>query len=328
MTTRHCRNDVELPSFVFHIPESIPEGGRHEKTRMYGCRFPAIRLRRRGGGDQTSPNVYKGVTTAAPLDNTLEAGQFACAILGPSEAGVVGALPLSTRNINGVPVPLSIKTAVLRAFRMVIPPVRTASAVRPMAVYSDTLPGAEGGTATIRVTTGVWQGGTVYTTKADVTFVSFDDVADGIANPINGTMTIVPDSWLGDGTPDFYEATFDLHVSLDPDSGGRITGSLDHYQVSNPDFSHSTFRLPNWHRTETGLGGISPDGGLGQSDHHGPRDYSRGAGGTRFERKRHHGDNCGVFLGGTGLLIWAIYPRKRFLGHREIGGSERRWLRT
>ena len=198
-----------------------------------------------GGGDPTVPHVYKGVTTAAPLDNTLAAGQFAYAILGPSEAGAVGPQLLSPVNNNGVSVPLSVKTAVLRAVRRVIPPVGTAGAVRPRAASSGTIPGAEGGTATFAVSTGVWTGGTVYVTRIDVTFHSFDDGMDGIANPIDGTMSIVPDSWTGDGNPAFYDTSFDLHVSLDSVSGGRITGSLDYEQVGDTDMRH----IYTWNNT-------------------------------------------------------------------------------
>ena len=61
---------------------------------------------------------------------------------------------------------------------------------------------------------------------------------DGIANPIDGMMSIVPDTWTGDGYPVYYVASFDLHVSLDPASGGRITGSLDYHQVSPTDLRH------------------------------------------------------------------------------------------
>ena len=191
---------------------------------------------------------------------------------------------------------------------------------------------------------------------------SFDDTMDGIANPINGTMSIVPETWYGDGTPVFdeYVASFDLHVSLDPASGGRITGSLDYRQVSttdmrhiytwndtlisddqtkvqvwwNPlietdedigtdrelltitgtglhirfgvchDFSHSTVRLPDQRRSETGFGEISPDRGPGQSDHHGPGNRSGGVGGARSERGRHHRFHSDPYLGGTGFLSW------------------------
>ena len=190
-----------------------------------------------GGGDPIIQHVYSGVTTAAPLDNTLAAGQFAYAILGPSEAGAVGLQQLSPEKINGASVPLSVKTAVLHAVRRVIPPVGTAGAVRPRAFSGETIPGSEGGTATIAVTTEVWSG-YAHVTKIDVAFHSFDDAMDGIANPIDGTMSIVPDSWFGDGTPAFYDTSFDLHVSLDPGSGGRITGSMDYDQVSSTDMRH------------------------------------------------------------------------------------------
>jgi hypothetical protein len=192
-----------------------------------------------GGGGGNTPHVYTGVRTAAPLDNTLVTGQFAFAILVPSEAGAVGPLSLFPVDNNGASVPLSVKTAVLRTFRSVIPPVGTIGVVQTRAVVGDTLPGAEGGTATITVTTDVWtNSGIEFVTKIDVAFHSFDDEMDGIANPIDGTMTIVPDSWFGDGTPAYYDASFDLHVSLDPVTGGRITGSLDYDQVSDTDMRH------------------------------------------------------------------------------------------
>ena len=192
-----------------------------------------------GGGGNPTP-VYSGIQTAAPLDNTLAAGQFAYAILVPGEAGAVGPLALSPGNNNGVSVSISFKSAVLRAVRTFVPPVGTAGAVRPRAVSSGTIPGAEGGTATITVTTGVWTGGTVYVTRIDAVFHSFDDTVDGIANPMNGTMTIIPETWTGDGYPVFdkFVATFDLRVSLGPGSGGRITGSLDYRQVGNGDMRH------------------------------------------------------------------------------------------
>jgi len=38
-------------------------------------------------------------------------------------------------------------------------------------------------------------------TRLDAVITSFDDTMDGIANPINGTMSIVPESWFMDGTP-------------------------------------------------------------------------------------------------------------------------------
>jgi hypothetical protein len=190
-----------------------------------------------GGGGNPLP-VYTGVQTAAPLDNTLAAGRFAFAILAPSAAGAVGTLPLSPVRNDGGLVPLYSKMAVLRALRVAIPPVGTAGAIRPRAVYRDTLPGAEGGTVTIAVTTGVWVGGTVYVTRIDATFSSFDDTMDGIANPIDGKMSITPDTWTGDGYPVYYVASIDLRVSLDPVSGGRITGSLDYRQVSDTDMRH------------------------------------------------------------------------------------------
>ena len=193
-----------------------------------------------GGGGNPLP-VYTGVRTAAPLDNTLAAGQFAFAILAPSEAGAVGPLTLSPGNNNGALVSLYSKTAVLRALRVAMPLVGTAGAPRPRSVYTDSLPGAEGGTATITVHTDVWtNNGIEFVTRIDAAFTSFDDTMDGIANPINGTMSIVPETWYGDGTPvlDEYVASFDLHVSLDPASGGRITGSLDYRQVSTTDMRH------------------------------------------------------------------------------------------
>ena len=194
-----------------------------------------------GGGEGNPPPAYTGVRTAAPLDNTLAAGQFAFAILAPSEAGAVGPLTLSPGNNNGALVSLYSKTAVLRALRVAMPPVGTAGAPRPRSVYTDSLPGAEGGTATITVHTDVWtNNGIEFVTRIDAAFNSFDDTMDGIANPINGTMSIVPETWYGDGTPVFdeYVASFDLHVSLDPASGGRITGSLDYRQVSTTDMRH------------------------------------------------------------------------------------------
>jgi hypothetical protein len=190
-----------------------------------------------GGGGNPTP-VYSGIQTAAPLDNTLAAGQFAYAILAPAEAGAVGPLALSPGSNNSVSASLSFKSAVLRAVRTFIPPVGTAGAVRPRAVSGGTIHGDEGGTATITVTTGVWTGGTVYVTRIDVAFNQYDDSVDGMANPIQGTMSIVPDTWYGDGTPAYFVASFDLHVSLGPGSGGRITGSLDYHQVSNEDMRH------------------------------------------------------------------------------------------
>jgi hypothetical protein len=201
-----------------------------------------------GGGEGNPPPVYTGVRTAAPLDNTLAAGQFAFAILAPSEAGAVGPLPLSPGNNNGALVSLYSKTAVLRALRVAIPPVGTAGAVRPRAVYTDSLPGAEGGTATITAHTDIWtNNGIEFVTRIDAAFNSFDDTMDGIANPINGTMSIIPETWYGDGTPFFdeYVASFDLHISLDPASGGRITGSLDYRQVSTTDMRH----IYTWNNT-------------------------------------------------------------------------------
>lgn len=192
-----------------------------------------------GGGGNPTP-VYSGIQTAAPLDNTLAAGQFAYAILAPAEAGAVGPLTLSPGSNSDVSASLSFKSAVLRAVRTVVPPVGTAGAVRPRAASGGTIYGDEGGTATITVTTGVWAGGTVYVTRIDAAFNQYDDTVDGIANPIHGTMSIVPETWTGDGYPvlDRFVASFDLHVSLRPGSGGRITGSLDYRQVSNEDMRH------------------------------------------------------------------------------------------
>ena len=194
-----------------------------------------------GGGGENPPLVFTGVRTAALLDNTLAAGQFAFAILAPSEAGAVGPLPLSPGVGNGASVPLSLKTAVLRALRVALPLPGIADAPQPRAVYRESLPGAEGGSATITVHTDVWtNSGIEFVTRIDAAFTSFDDTLDGIANPINGTMSIVPETWLGDGTPIFdkYVASFDLHVTLDPVTGGRITGSLDYRQVSTTDMRH------------------------------------------------------------------------------------------
>ena len=194
-----------------------------------------------GGGEGNSLPVYTGVRTAAPLDNTLAAGQFAFAILGASEAGAVGPPTLSPGNNNGAMVSLYSKTAVLRALRVAMPPDGTAGAVEPRAVYTDSLPGAEGGTATITLHTDVWtNSGIEFVTRVDATFNTFDDTMDGIANPINGTMSIVPETWTGDGIPvfDVFAASFDLHVSLDPISGGRITGSLDYRRASTTDTRH------------------------------------------------------------------------------------------
>lgn len=190
-----------------------------------------------GGGGNPTP-VYSGIRTAAPLDNTRAAGQFAYAILMPAEAGAVGPLSLSPGSTNGVSPSFSIKTAVLRAVRTVVPPVGTAGAVRPRAVYTNPYPGLEGGTATFTVTMGVWTNGTPYVTRMDVAFDQYDDTVDGIANPINGTMSIVPDTWYVDGTPVYFVASFDLQVSLGPGSGGRISGSLDYRQVSDVDMRH------------------------------------------------------------------------------------------
>ena len=201
-----------------------------------------------GGGGENPPPAYSGVRTAAPLDNTLAAGQFAFAILAPSVTGAVGPLPLSPGNTRDALVPLYSKTAVLRALRVAMPPVGSARAIRPRAVYADSVPGAEGGSATITVYTDVWtNNGIEYVTRIDAAFRSFDDTVDGIANPIDGTMSIVPDTWYGDGTPYFdeYFASFDLHVSLDPYTGGRITGSLDYRQVSTTD----TRRIYTWNDT-------------------------------------------------------------------------------
>ncbi len=192
-----------------------------------------------GGGGNPTP-VYSGIRTAAPLDNTLAAGQFAYAILAPAEAGAVGPLALSPGKNNGASVPLSVKTAVLRAVRTFVPAVGTAGAVRPRAASGGTIPGAEGGTATITLNTAYWTNGTPYVTRIDAAFNQFDDTVDGIANPINGTMTIIPETWTGDGIPvlDRFVASFDLHVSLGPGSGGRITGSLDYRQVNSGDMRH------------------------------------------------------------------------------------------
>lgn len=189
-----------------------------------------------GGGGNPTP-VYSGVQTAAPLDNTLAAGQFAYAILAPAEAGAVGPLALSPGNHNSVSASLSFKSAVLRVVRTFVPPVGTAGAVRPRAVYKETIPGAQSGTATFTATTEFYSG-YEHVTRIDVAFNQFDDTVDGIANPIQGTMSIVPDTWYGDGTPAYYVASFDLHVSLGPGSGGRITGSLDYHQVGNEDMRH------------------------------------------------------------------------------------------
>lgn len=192
-----------------------------------------------GGGGGNPPPVFTGVRTAAPLDNTSAAGQFAYAILAPSEAGAVGPLPLSPGSNNAAPVSRYSKAAVLRALRVAMPPVGTAGAPQRRGVYTDSLPGADGGTATITVQTNVWtNNGIEFVTRIDAAFHSFDDTMDGIANPINGTMSIVPDTWFGDGTPAYYVASFDLHVSLDPSSGGRITGSLDYHQLSTTDMRH------------------------------------------------------------------------------------------
>jgi hypothetical protein len=120
-----------------------------------------------------------------------------------------------------------------------MPPVGIAGGIRPRAVYTDSLPGAVGGSATITVHTDVWtNNGIEFATRIDAAFRSFDDTVDGIANPIDGTMSIVPDEWFGDGTPAFYVTSFDLHVSLDPVSGGQITGSLGYHQVSDTDMRH------------------------------------------------------------------------------------------
>ena len=75
-------------------------------------------------------------------------------------------------------------------------------------------------------------------TRIEAAFNQFDDISDGIANPIDGTMSIVPDTWDGGGYPIYYVASFDLHVSLDPVSGGRMSGSLDYRQVSPTDMRH------------------------------------------------------------------------------------------
>jgi len=190
-----------------------------------------------GGGESGSVlPVYTGISTAAPLDNTLAAGQFAYAILVPAEAGQIGTLPLSPGEAPGVAVLPSAREAVLRALRLATPPAGTAGPVKPRAVYTETFPGAEGGAMVMTITTGIWTNtGTEYVTRADISFQNFDDIVDGISNPMNGTMSIVPDTWTADGLPVYYVASFDLHVSLDPVSGGRITGSLDYHQVSTTD---------------------------------------------------------------------------------------------
>ena len=198
-----------------------------------------------GGGGGNSLRAYTGVRTAASLDNTISAGQFAYAILVPAEASAVGPGPLSSGNVRGKSSPVSVKSAVLRAVRRIVLPVGNAASVRslalqPRAVYSDTVNGLEGGTARITVSTSVWQGGTEYVTRIDAVFSSFDDTTDGISDPIDGTMSIVPETWYGDGTPvlDVYVASFDLHVSLDPGTGGRISGTLDYRPVSGTDPRH------------------------------------------------------------------------------------------
>jgi len=192
-----------------------------------------------GGGSSTTPHVYTGVSTAASLDNTFEGGQIAYGILAASVAGAVGPLQLSPGSDQPSLPRLSAKAAILQAVRRVVPSAGGGGTVLSRAVYTDRYPGAEGGTFNLKVTTGVWTNTqTEYVTRIDVTFQSFDDVVDGVANPISGTMSIVPDSWLGNGDPAFFVATFDLHMAFAPGASGRITGSLDYDQVSFTDLRH------------------------------------------------------------------------------------------
>lgn len=199
-----------------------------------------------GGGGGGVAHVYTGISSAARLDNTLAAGQFAYAVFAPAEAEQIGTLPLSPGNAPGTAVSFPARSVVLRTLRLAVPAPGTGGTTMPRAVYRDAFPGAEGGTMTIAVTTGVWtNSGIEYVTRVDVSFQSFDDALDGVPNPLDGTMSIVPDTWTGDGYPVYYVASFDLHVSLDPASGGRITGSLDYHQVSTTDMR----RIYTWNHT-------------------------------------------------------------------------------
>lgn len=211
-----------------------------------------------GGGSSVPPHVYTGVKAPAVLDNTFEAGQFASAILSTSMAGAFGQINFSlageggasaTRSVNR-----SLRTAVLNAARKVVPPTGISASVqsqpRPATYPPEQIWGVEGGTMTVTVRTGFWTGQIEYVSGISVTFQAFDDVADGVANPIDGSMSISPTSWTDIGYtvyfPVYYAATFDLHVTLVPGEGGRITGTLDYDQYGTSGTESDLRKVYTW----------------------------------------------------------------------------------
>ena len=130
----------------------------------------------------------------------------------------------------------SVKSLIREIWPRTAKPARTMDNAKPLGTYPlDPILGAEGGTANITVYTGVWTNQIEYVTRITAAFSSFDDTQDGIANPIDGNLTITPDTWTGDGMPVYFVTSFDLHVKADPASGARMAGSLDYRQMAPDD---------------------------------------------------------------------------------------------
>jgi hypothetical protein len=190
-----------------------------------------------GGGSSNPPPVYTGIASPAALNSSFEAGQFTYALIMPSIPTDV--VPLSSagsgRRVfsSGFS---SIQSLIRGIWDRTAKPARPMNNARPMGTYPlDPVYGAEGGAATITVYTGVWSNQVEYVTRITAVFSSFDDTMDGISNPFDGTMTIVPDAWTGDGMPVYFVASFDLHAQANPALGARMAGSMGYHQVSPDD---------------------------------------------------------------------------------------------
>jgi hypothetical protein len=190
-----------------------------------------------GGGSSNAPPVYTGIASPAALNSGFEAGQFMYALIMPSIPTDVVSLSSAGSGRRVFSSGLSSVRSLIRGiWDRTTKPAHPMNGARPLGTYPlDPVYGAEGGTAIITVYTGVWSNQVEYVTRITAVFSSFDDTMDGIANPFDGTLTIIPDTWTGDGMPVYFVASFDLHVQANPDLGARMAGSLGYHQVAPDD---------------------------------------------------------------------------------------------
>ncbi len=196
-----------------------------------------------GVGSSNPPPVYSGIASPASLDNPFEAGQFAYALIQPSVPTDI--VPLSTSGSGSrafSSASASVKSLIRGILDRTARPARSKGGAKPLRteIYPSIQDSEGDGTLTITIDWGVWSNQIEYVTRITAVFSSFNDTLDGIDNPIDGTITITPDTWTGDGMPVYFVASFNIHLQEDADTGARIAGSLDYHQVAPDDLRQVT----------------------------------------------------------------------------------------